>query len=773
MSRRLTLRTLLAYLDEILEPEDAREIEKKIADSEVATRLVQRIHDVSRRIRLGAPDVLEHEEALDPNTVAEYLDYTLPADRVADFEKVCLESDLQLAEVAAVHQILAMVLGSPAEVSPITRDRVYRIIHEAEEEKDPIDEMFNGESETEPETESSVKAVSSPPALAMPKEVGIEPGTSHGSRFGRLVRMLVVLLLIGGIGVLAGWRLGWLPGEPQFVAAWFDRAEADRSGEPTGESASQVAESSVRQATPQADEGPSAIAENEEDTGAGSDSPVTVLPAPPKPSTEEIPDRPSASAAETVPDRTVAGAAEVPSEGGIAASETEVPPEAEEPSGADEEPGEMAPAAPAESVASNVGRVPLLELPAPLDVRDLSVTGEPIDTPPESSEDAAEPAPLPPEPIGKLLSPEAVVLRVDPIHQSVRRVFGDAEIRSYDVLLALPDYRPEFDFGDDIRMQVVGPAYFQAAPAEEGEGLRVSVGYGRFVMQAAAPAKVTLEWGNRHGILALDIPDTAVAVEVAAHLVPGVDPAEHPSPVEGRIVVLQGEAHWRSDDIAESLLTPVKELRADDTETTVAALETPVEWVSPTTNLATLLRERAALQLSEEFLADPARPVALALREAAYHRQQEVAWLAQRGLVLLGDVELVAAGLDDVDRKARWEDIVAELQAAAARSPRMAAAVRDACRRLFEEDGELVYRLLWIYPPDQLPVDSARELVGYLAHPRLAVRVLAIWNLERATGMRMYYEPDAPETRRKPSVERWRARVNNDPTLPGISRKAG
>ncbi|RMG03869.1 MAG: hypothetical protein D6741_01810 [Planctomycetota bacterium] len=292
------------------------------------------------------------------------------------------------------------------------------------------------------------------------------------------------------------------------------------------------------------------------------------------------------------------------------------------------------------------------------------------------------------------------------------------------------------------------------------------------MIQAVAPTSVAVEWGNRHGVLALDLPDTAVALEIAPHLVPGIDPAERPSPVEGRIVVLQGEARWQSDDIAESLLTPVKELRAGESETTVAALESPVEWVAPKTNLASLLRERAALQLSEEFLADPTRQVALALREAAYHRQQEVAWLAQRGLALLGDVELAAAGLDDVDRKAQWEEIIIELRAAAARSPRTAAAVRDACRRLFEEDGETVYRLLWMYPSEQLPVDSARELVGYLAHARLAVRVLAIWNLEQATGMRMYYEPDAPEARRKPSVERWRARVNNDPTLPGISRKA-
>ena len=124
---RLTLRTLLAYLDDILDPSDAEQLSAKIRESDFASGLVHRIRNTVGRLRLSAPPVIGKGLGADVNTVAEYLDNELPSERVPDFEKVCLESDVHLAEVAACHEILAIVLGEHATVEPTLRERVYRL----------------------------------------------------------------------------------------------------------------------------------------------------------------------------------------------------------------------------------------------------------------------------------------------------------------------------------------------------------------------------------------------------------------------------------------------------------------------------------------------------------------------------------------------------------------------------------------------------------------------------------------------------------------------
>ena len=62
---RLTLRTLLAYLDDRLSPGNAREIGKKLKESPFARELADRISTVVRQRRLTKPG--RKVKMIDPN----------------------------------------------------------------------------------------------------------------------------------------------------------------------------------------------------------------------------------------------------------------------------------------------------------------------------------------------------------------------------------------------------------------------------------------------------------------------------------------------------------------------------------------------------------------------------------------------------------------------------------------------------------------------------------------------------------------------------------
>ncbi len=124
---RLTLRTLLAYLDDTLEPLEIKTIGQKVGESETAQELIARIKQATRRRRITTPPATG-PNSFDPNTVADYLDSELSAEQVAEVEKICLESDVHLAEVASCHQILTLVLGEPAGVPPTAKERMYALV---------------------------------------------------------------------------------------------------------------------------------------------------------------------------------------------------------------------------------------------------------------------------------------------------------------------------------------------------------------------------------------------------------------------------------------------------------------------------------------------------------------------------------------------------------------------------------------------------------------------------------------------------------------------
>jgi hypothetical protein len=126
---RLTLRTLLAYIDDTLEPDQARALGRKVAESVEAKQLIERIKKVTRRrgLHIPTPDG-SPDDVSDPNTVAEYLSDTLGSEQTKELESTALSSDVHLAEIAACHQILTLLLTEPVRVPPSAHQRMYKLV---------------------------------------------------------------------------------------------------------------------------------------------------------------------------------------------------------------------------------------------------------------------------------------------------------------------------------------------------------------------------------------------------------------------------------------------------------------------------------------------------------------------------------------------------------------------------------------------------------------------------------------------------------------------
>ena len=124
---RLSLKTILAYTDNLFDAEYLPIVKKRIGDEEVASRLMERIHSVSSNPQLSVPGRSGDEPELSANLVAAYLDHQLSESEQAQFEAICLRSDVFLAEVACAHQVLITRLGQPAPLSRECRLRSYAL----------------------------------------------------------------------------------------------------------------------------------------------------------------------------------------------------------------------------------------------------------------------------------------------------------------------------------------------------------------------------------------------------------------------------------------------------------------------------------------------------------------------------------------------------------------------------------------------------------------------------------------------------------------------
>ncbi len=801
---RLTLRTLLAYMDGILEPNDTQDIGKKIEESEFASGLVHRIQDVMRRLRLGAPSLADREGGLDPNTVAEYLDNTLPNDRVADFEKVCLESDVHLAEVAACHQVLTLVLGEPADIDPNSRQSMYQLqdlqatSQVSAPAEGPVIRVTTGLSTLPRGNEDLAKPVMVGGLIGdeqpKPHPKPTVPEYLREPKASRLYStvLAVVLLLVLGVATVLYYgnvlgRLGLVEppqtamGPPPGPSTAVHRKgvlpdstqvrDSTKSAEKT-----QAAAESVQKAQAEASAGIGATAEK---PSAKSPAPAS---APPTPTAAaSAPGQPPAAPADKTPK---AAPSEEARKEPVNRSSPALPPPAGKPTRPETPPDKKLEASEAAgtAVANPGSKRPSTTPPAaaskpsvPQPASGKSVAAAAAHAAPASASSApakatvatvvkpSEPVATSGGPLGRLLSNDQVLLGFSP-EVGWSRVAAN-QILTTQRLLALPTYRAVVSLNLGVVLDILGGTQLdilgggpQAAP-----GIRIT--FGRVVVRPLTKAGVQIRvvFGGRSGMLQFNDAESAAALEVRRTHMPGVDPEHEPIQMDGELFAASGALSWNEGSPPTSIpLAPSSRLRLEG-QSTVGPF--PNQEVPQWTNADAMNAvDRLASPILEHGL-QTERTARLGLIKMSEHRRREVRWLALRCLGYLGNYQGIVSLLADPDpiNKTVWPDYVEYLRDAAARDRESAAAVRAALERQYPQGSDM-YRMLWGYTNEQLigqDPEHAEDanLVEGLNSDSLAVRRLSFWNLTDITGARLSYRPEETATRRQLGYQAWRNRL--------------
>jgi hypothetical protein len=794
-------------LDDVLDPTDKEELAQKIESSDFAKDLVHQTRDSVRRLRLSAPQVLGTGMGMDPNTVAEYLDNALPPEQVGDYERICLESDVHLAETAACHHVLTMVLGEPAEVEPRSRQRMYMIPAESRERRRLRAEPAHSRSPlatTVAVAAAPAAAVTAGPARPVPATNAYEiPEYLRNPAWWRsraVVAALAAVLVVGAALYFISDLMGWLGGAPNVAVV-----DAD-------------AQPNVSESKPRAE-----VAQTET-------TPVPAQPAPTTPVTDVIPR--TTSELGTAPETTATAEpiASAPSAepgvgdgtpatvdaGAIPATTADQPATSVVESSPPENPATTSIAAgPASTVADETPPADPSVTASPLaaatpDTATATVApSSPGDAPPDAgASPAAEAAavtppqvadvgsdaevvPQGPAELGTYLSGKTVLLRYDQPKGGWFRAEPRSAVVAGERLLSLPEFRPQITLASGMMLDMAGGTQVVLLSGDEANGPgqgtaaipTIEVLYGRIILlnPSNAETRVRLKAGTNNGEARLGR-NATLAFQVERPYVPGNDPRTTPVPVVATMICANGSVTWTdaSGEIAINKPSQWKLVEGAPAEV-VADAETP-DWIDrePVVHLSE--QKYGAPEIEGTLVSD--RPVDIQLLELFKGRERrEVKSLVTRCSIHVGLFSPFIDALRDSDQKwPTWRTHIETLRAAMAQSPESAEQV---FKSLVDQRGRPaagdLYEMLCGYnaaqigsTPEARKTGAIARLIDWLEQDSLDYRVLAVYDLLEITGKQLMQNPAASPATRKINVRNWRNRLESgelEPLTPGEGKE--
>jgi hypothetical protein len=800
---RLTLRTLLAYLDDVLDPADKEELAHKIESSDFAEDLVHRTRDTVRRLRLSAPQVIGSGTGLDPNSVAEYLDNVMPPDAVGDFERICLESDVHLAEATACHHVLTMILGQPADVDPLARQRMYTIATEAGERKRLRVEPAHSATERTVAAGALGQPAAVPAtAVQQPHRVEIPEYLRAGGwwrSWGAWAFVAAVVVIAVAILLATGLR-GWF-GTEKPVAAKSPEIVA-----PTTVNESPTASESGERATPNTQN--ESVAATDTHT-----SPSAPLGAPP-PLTPGIPSSPPPATSPNETDRyavpsTANNASTTPPQQSVPTETATTPaPTAPNPIGPSPNsgpaPGNTTVNVPATPVGPSPDALTNPPLPPQPNTSVPPATSAASSTPntatvaaseapaiPAALDNSVKPSgkpQLPPGPVelGTYMGGKTVLLRYDGKSESWIRVEPRAAVTVGERLLALPEFRPKIALVSGLNLDISGgtqvvmaggskPTLGAAGAAGAAAAIPdVELVYGRivFVNSAQGDNRVRLKLGSNTGEAQL-ARNSTLAVEVERKYVPGQDPRKTPAPIECRLFAPDGGVVWKDGAGSKIVEKASRWTVSDKGATEPVADPSPPDWIYHEP-IGQLSEQRYGAPKIESTLVSnvPAETQLLELFQSS--KQQEVKSLVTRSCINVGQFVPFIDALRDSEQKWNWKSHISALRAAMALSPESANKV---WQTLVDQRGRPaaadLYEMLCGYTadeigntPEQMKTGAVAKLIDWLENDSLDYRVLAWNDLKEITGKQLMSNPADTLSSRTISIRKWRERLEKGDLKP-------
>ena len=317
---------------------------------------------------------------------------------------------------------------------------------------------------------------------------------------------------------------------------------------------------------------------------------------------------------------------------------------------------------------------------------------------------------------------------------------------------------------DSAIITLVGPAqvHWQAGPS--ANVLRLD--YGRMVVVSKkADTKMDLQLGEQPVSLTFADSESVAAVNVTYFRAPGFDPLEPKNrvPLYG-LLSAQGQVAMEGSTGAVgfnpvSLSTGQQWVQRGSNEPQVSPVDVTPDWVDASDPSAPASSLEAGARETLLELLEGDQPFEIALREATLFRHAEVVSLAAQTLLSLGRGNVYFSGggiLSDPKQRAYWPAHYQSLLEAVDRNADSAAQIRESIENTDSTNRDAIFRLLTGYSQRQLVEGGDRELVEFLDSTSMAVRVLALENLERIAGTRLYFRPDQENAvRRAPGIKKW------------------